>query len=52
MRHSNARCEAPWCKRHIRLGANAVRIYGRLWHVECAIRYRAARKQAREPVGV
>jgi hypothetical protein len=50
MRHGNARCEAPWCRQWIALGASAVRLHGRLWHASCAVRYRRQRQEARKPV--
>jgi hypothetical protein len=36
------RCER--CKVYIEFGEAAVRIYGRLWHLDCALAYRRARQ--------
>ncbi len=43
MRTDKYRCER--CKRWFSIGDRAVRKHGRLWHVECAIRYQQQRRE-------
>jgi hypothetical protein len=46
-----ARCEAPWHQDElgafIEIGASAIRLHGRFWHTDCAVRYNRQRAQAR-----